>query len=185
MCLFLLSNLLCSPGRQWRAAGYFEEWDLVADWGHELGLGLCQGTQTWSIRERDGIYRLDLPANEGNFLYSWAVHVLELKSWIWEDCTLAESRHFHDPRFSWILSPLCSRSFHPSVPYPYDFSIPLYAHSRPMVPVYLERGSVNLTGLPASADGRAGLIESPWPPILVQGQQSQAPTQPSPTHILG
>ena len=68
MCLFLLSNLLCSPGRQWRAAGYFEEWDLVADWGHELGLGLCQGTQTWSIRERDGIYRLDLPANEGEQL---------------------------------------------------------------------------------------------------------------------
>lgn len=25
VCLSLLSNLLCSPGRQWRAIGYFEE----------------------------------------------------------------------------------------------------------------------------------------------------------------
>lgn len=62
-----------------------EEWDLVADWGHELGLRLCQGIQTRSIWERDSIYRLDLPANEGNFLYSWAVHLLELKSWVWEE----------------------------------------------------------------------------------------------------
>lgn len=142
MCLFLLSNSLCSSGRQWRATGYFEEWDLVADWGHKLGLGLCQGTQTWSIRERDGIYRLDLPANEGNFLYSWAVHVLELKLWVWEEYTLAESRHLHRPSFSWILSLLCSRS--PSLPRPYDFSIPPYTHPRPKVPVHLEGGTVNL-----------------------------------------
>lgn len=40
----------------------------MADWGHELGLGLCQGIQTWSIRECDSIYRLDLPANEGEQL---------------------------------------------------------------------------------------------------------------------
>ena len=68
VCRSLLSNLLCSPGRQWRAAGYFEEQHLVADWGHELGLWLCQGVKTWSVRECDSIYRLDLPANEGNIL---------------------------------------------------------------------------------------------------------------------
>lgn len=54
-----------------------------------------------------------------------------------------------------------------------------------MVPVYLEGGTVNLTGFPASADGRVGLIEPLCLPILVQGQQSQAPTQRSPTHIFG
>lgn len=54
-----------------------------------------------------------------------------------------------------------------------------------MVPVYLAGGTVNLTGLPASVDGRARLIEPPWLPILVQDQQSQAPTQPSLIHILG
>lgn len=53
-----------------------------------------------------------------------------------------------------------------------------------MVPVYLAGGTVNLTGLPASVDGRA-IIEPPWLPILVQDQQSQAPTQPSLIHILG
>lgn len=40
------------------------------------------------------------------------------------------------------------------------------------------RGHINLTVLPAIADGRAGLTEPSWLPILVKGQQSQAPIQP-------
>lgn len=40
----------------------------MADWGHELGVGLCQGLQARSVWKRDGIHGLDLPTNEGEQL---------------------------------------------------------------------------------------------------------------------
>lgn len=38
----------------------------MADWGHQLGVRLCQSLPTGSVRECDIIYRLDLSTNEGN-----------------------------------------------------------------------------------------------------------------------
>lgn len=38
----------------------------MADWRHELGVRLCQGIPTGSVRERDSVHRLDLSTNEGN-----------------------------------------------------------------------------------------------------------------------
>lgn len=83
---------------------------------------MCQGIQTWSIWERDSIYRLDLSTNEGNFLSSWAAHFLELKS------QLGRVYHGKKQILPWPelllehLSPLCSRCPHPS-----EFPTPLYA----------------------------------------------------------
>lgn len=81
----------------------------MADWGHKLGFRLCQGIQTWSVWERDSIYRLDLPANEGNFPNSWVIYLLELKPQVWEECTMSGNRHFQGLNCSWI-------TFHPSAP---------------------------------------------------------------------
>ena len=38
----------------------------MADRRHELGVGLCQGIPTGSVRKRDHVHRLDLSTNEGN-----------------------------------------------------------------------------------------------------------------------
>lgn len=38
----------------------------MADRRHELGVRLCQGVPTGSVRERDSVHRLDLSTNEGN-----------------------------------------------------------------------------------------------------------------------
>lgn len=104
----LTSALLraCPPGRQWRPSGHAEKQHLVADWGHELGVRLRQGEQARRVRERDDVYRLDLPTNEGDFPVPLAQSsdtchspgVYELWSRCWELRAAQMALHPRSPR---------------------------------------------------------------------------------------